>query len=141
MRNKRIQILLCFTSLNSFALKYYFLNLCSLINSSKHSLQSLKPSLSKTISLSSLQELHLEYLFPAPNPLSLAILEASTLSRCFTVLLKRLFDIFFRGFIDESFLLCRKMTNRPARMRTFEVIIIVYRTTVSVKSYQFVVTK
>jgi hypothetical protein len=42
-----------------------------------------------------LQELHLEYLFPASNPPSLAILEASTLTRWFTVLLKRLFDIPF----------------------------------------------
>ena len=65
-------------SLNSVVLEYYFLNLCSLINSSKHSLQSLKPSFSKTISFSSLQELHLECLFPAPNSLSLDILGIHT---------------------------------------------------------------
>ena len=127
--------------LNSVGLPYYFLNLCSLINSSKQSLQSLKPSLSKTISLSLSQELHLEYLFPTPNSLSLAILEPSTLSRWFTVLLKRLLDIFLRRYIDGSFRLCRKMTNKPVRMRTFDVIIIANRTNVSVKSYQFVVTK
>src|SRR5688572_17076414 len=84
------------TSLNSMGIECYFLNLCSLIYSSKHSLQSLKPSFSKTISFSSSQELHLEYLFPASNPPSLAIIEASTLTIWFTVLLKRLFDVFLR---------------------------------------------